>query len=366
MVRVWAYEVWMPLRSEFRTSFGSTRERPAILVRIEGPGDEEGWGEIVAGAGPWYSYETVWTAWHVLQDFLSRMIPGEPDPEEFRRAAARVRGHNMAKAGVEMALWDLRARLEGVPLWRLIGGVRRRVPVGVSIGIQESVDELLRVVGWYLEQGYGRVKIKIEPGWDLEVVDAVRREYPDIPLQVDANAAYSPLDAPRLAGLDGYGLLMIEQPFHYEDLVWHSDFQRMIHTPLCLDESIRGLHHAVAALRLDAARIINIKPGRVGGIGESLAIHDYWSIRSGRPVWIGGMLETGIGRGHLVALGTLPGVRYPSDISASERYYEEDIVDEPWTLSPGSTIEARERPGIGVDPDWRLLRKYTRREKRIL
>jgi len=365
MVEVWAYEVWMPLRSEFRTSFGATRLRPAILVRVVGPGGEEGWGEIVAGEGPWYSSETVWTAWHVLEDYLSKMVPGEPDPDAFLRAARRVRGHNMAKAGVEMALWDLKARLEGVPLWRLIGGVRRRVPVGVSIGIQESVEKLLEVIAWYLEQGYGRVKIKIEPGWDLEVVERVRREYPDLPLQVDANAAYSPLDAPRLAGLDRYGLLMIEQPFHYEDLVWHSDFQRMIHTPVCLDESVKGLHHAVAALRLDAARIINIKPGRVGGIRASLDIHDWWSLGAGRPVWIGGMLETGIGRGHLVALGTLPGVRYPSDISASDRYYEEDIVDEPWTLQPGSVIEAREKPGIGVDPDWDRLAKYTRREKRL-
>ncbi len=364
--RAWLYEVWMPLKSEFRTSFGSTRLRPAILVRVESRGGEEGWGEIVAGEGPWYSYETVWTAWHVVTDYLARMIPESGDPREFNRGARRVRGHNMAKAGVEMALWDLRARLEGVPLWRMLGGTKREVSVGVSVGIQESIEKLLETIGKYLEEGYGRIKIKIEPGWDIEPVRAVRREYPNVPLQVDANAAYTFLDAHHLAKLDDYGLLMIEQPFYYEDLLHHADFQSMIRTPVCLDESIKTPHHAMEALRLDSARIINIKPGRVGGHQASLEIHDLWSKHAGRPVWIGGMLETGIGRGHLVALGTLPGVRYPSDISASDRYYEEDIVDEPWRLEKGSIIVARERPGIGVDPDWRILEKYVRREKRIL
>ncbi len=364
--RLEAVEVWMPLKSEFTTSFGSTRLRPAILVRVEEEGGEEGWGEIVAGEGPWYSHETVWTAWHVLRDYIVRLMPREADPEAFNRSVSGIRGHNMAKAGVEMALWDLRARLESKPLWRLLGGVRSRVPVGVSVGIQASIEELLRVVAGYLEQGYRRVKLKIKPGWDLEPVEAVRREYPDLALQVDANAAYSFLDAPRLAALDDYGLLMIEQPFHYEDLVWHADFQSMVSTPICLDESITGPHRAMEALRLDAARVINVKPGRVGGIQASLEIHGKWSLWAGRPIWIGGMLETGIGRGHLVALATLPGVRYPSDISASDRYYEEDIVDEPWTLNPDSTISARERPGIGVDPDWGRIEKYARRRERLI
>ncbi len=359
------YEVWMPLKAEFRTSFGATSLRPAILVEVVDEEGLSGWGEVVAGEGPWYSYETVWTAWHVIVDFLSKMLPGTADPGEFYERAKRVRGHNMAKAGIEMALWDLRARQEGVPLYRLIGGVRDQVSVGVSVGIKGSVEELLAAISGYLEAGYGRVKIKIKPGWDVGVVERVRREYPDLPLQVDANAAYTLLDAPHLKKLDDYDLLMIEQPFHYDDLLEHSDFQRMIKTPVCLDESIKSRREAVAALRLDSAKIINIKPGRVGGIIESLKIHEVWSMEAHRPVWIGGMLETGVGRGHLVALATLPGVRYPSDISASSRYYEEDIVDEPWELDGDSQIRVREKPGIGVDVDLERLQKYVKRTTTI-
>lgn len=363
--RVQFYEVWMPLKAGFRTSFGETRLRPAIIVGVEDESGTVGWGEIVAGEGPWYSYETVWTAWHIALDFLVKMIPEDGDPEKFIASAERVRGHNMAKAGIEMALWDLKARLEGVPLYRLIGGVRREVRVGVSIGIKDSVEELLEAIAYYLDQGYARIKIKIAPGWDLEVVDRVRKEYPDIPLQVDANAAYTLLDGPRLKKLDDYDLLMIEQPFHYSDLLEHADFQSMIKTPLCLDESIKSHREAVAALRLDSARIINIKPGRVGGIIESLRIHDIWSMKAHRPVWIGGMLETGVGRGHLVALATLPGVAYPSDISASDRYYEEDIVDEPWKLQPGSKLVAPDKPGIGVEVDYDKLVKHSKRTKEV-
>ena len=359
------YEVWMPLKSEFRTSFGSTRLRPAILVRVEGEGGEHGWGEVVAGEGPWYSYETVWTAWHVIVDFIAPMLGSVEGPSDFRERTARIRGHNMAKAGVEMALWDLEARSSGRPLWEMIGGVRSRVSVGVSVGIQGSVESLLRVVSMYLEEGYRRIKIKIEPGWDVEPVKSLRREFPDIPLQVDANAAYTLLDAPRLAELDKYSLLMIEQPFSHDDLVEHADFRRMARTPICLDESIKSLGDAVAALRLGSADIINIKPGRVGGIGEALSIHDFWSMKAHKPVWIGGMLETGVGRGHLVALATLPGVAYPSDISASSRYYSEDIVDKPWELGPDSTIEARRDPGIGVEVDEAKLRKYVKKSRKI-
>lgn len=359
------YEVWMPLKSDFRTSFGTTKLRPAIIVRVEDESGNEGWGEIVAGEGPWYSYETVWTAWHIALDFLVKMIPEDGDPAKFMENAERVRGHNMAKAGIEMALWDLKARRMGKPLYQMIGGVRNEVRVGVSIGIKKTVDELLKTIASYLDKGYGRIKIKIEPGWDVNVVERVRKEYPDIPLQVDANAAYTFLDAPRLRKLDEYNLLMIEQPFHYNDLLEHADFQAMMKTPICLDESIKSHREALAALRLGSAKIINIKPGRVGGIIESLRIHELWSMRAHRPVWIGGMLETGVGRGHLVALATLPGVSYPSDISASDRYYEEDIVDKPWRLEPGSKLRAPDRPGIGVEVDPDRLEKYTKRAKTI-
>ena len=355
------YEVWMPLREEFETSFGSTRLRPAIIVRLIGPGGEEGLGEVVAGEGPWYSYETVGTAWEALTRYIPRFIPGEPDPWAFQEAASRIRGHNMAKAGVDEALWDLRARLESKPLYEAIGSKWRPVRVGVSIGIKRSVDELLAAVRGYLEAGYGRIKIKVKPGWDVDIVRAVRREYPDVPLQVDANAAYTLRDLPVLEELDRRGLLMIEQPLHYDDLLDHAHLARRLRTPICLDESVKSPLHARWALQLDSASIINVKPGRVGGVTPSLEIHRLWSLEAGRPIWIGGMLETGIGRAVLVSLATLPGVKYPSDISASDRYYEEDIITEPWTLQPGSTLHPRRGPGLGVDVDWDRLEKYTRR-----
>ncbi len=349
--KVTLYEVWMELKSEFETSFGSTKLRPAILVRVEERGGEEGWGEVVAGEGPWYSYETVETAWIVLEKYLV--------PELFRRgfsravdvgkALSRVRGHNMAKAGLEEALWDLEARLESRPLWVHIGGVRDRIESGVSVGIQPTVEDLIRVVSSFLDQGYRRVKIKIKPGWDVEPVRVVRRELGDIPLQVDANAAYTLRNLRTLRELDKFDLLMIEQPLGHEDLVGHAELSRLLKTPICLDESIRGLSDAIAAFKLGSAHIINVKPGRVGGIAASLEIHKFWAEVLGLPLWIGGMLETGVGRGHLVALATLPGVSYPNDISASDRYYEEDIVEPPWTLDRDGTIPAPKRPGIGVE-----------------
>ncbi len=356
----------MPLKFPFETSFGRTHLRPAILVRLIDSSGEEGWGEVVAGEGPWYSYETYETAWHVLKEFIPRFIPESPDPREFQRRSSRIRGHNMAKAGVDMALWDLKARLEGKPLYKMIGGIRSWIWVGVSLGIESTVEELLRKVSYFLDQGYERIKLKIKPGWDVNIVERVRREYPDILLQVDANAAYTLADWPHLRRLDSYNLLMLEQPLHYDDLIDHSQLKRLVKTPICLDESIKTPRHARWALQLDSAVIINIKPGRVGGVTPSLEIHDLWSIRAERPVWIGGMLETGVGRAFLVALGTLPGVKFPSDVSASDRYYDEDIVTEPWHLSKESRIYAREKPGIGVEVDWERLRKYTRRKREIL
>ena len=347
--RIVVYEIWVRLREGFETSFGVTLERPALIVGVEERGGEVGWAEVVAGEGPWYSCETYATAWHVIRDYLLPLMPREAEARGLRSAFARVRGHEMARAGLEMALWDLEARLEGRPLWRYIGGVRDRIESGVSVGIQPSAVELLRVVGRYLDEGYRRVKLKIKPGWDLEPVAAVRREYPDLQLQVDANAAYTLADSLHLKRLDDYDLLMIEQPLHWRDLVDHAELARLLRTPICLDESIHDAEDARRAYRLDAARVINIKPGRVGGIGESLEIHNLWYGRFGRPVWIGGMLETGVGRGHLVALATLPGVKYPNDISASSRYYEEDIVEPPWELNSDGTITAPERPGIGVE-----------------
>ncbi len=361
--RITLYEVWMPLKQYFETSFGATVERPGILVRLEERGGEEGWGEIVAGEGPWYSCETYVTAWHVVEDYIIPLIrKKELTPARYSSIVSRIRGHNMAKAGLEEALWDLEARLRGIPLYRHIGGIREAIESGVSIGIKSSVEELLKTISVRLGEGYRRIKIKIKPGWDIGVVEKVREEYPDIPLQVDANAAYTLSDALHLKRLDEYNLLMIEQPLSHDDLVDHAELARLLRTPICLDESIKNPDDARRAYRLDSAWIINIKPGRVGGIGPSKAIHDFWS-SMGRPVWIGGMLETGVGRGHLVALATLPGVKYPNDISASSRYYEEDIVEPPWILEKNGTIRAPQKPGIGVEVLLDRVEKYARRTK---
>jgi len=366
--RLEVYEVWMKLRSPFKTSFGVTRERPALLVRVEERGGEEGWGEVVAGEGPWYSGETYETAWTIITGYVQRLLEKAgwalESAESFSRVTASIRDNRMAKAGVEQAFWDVEARLAGEPLWRHIGGVRGYVVSGVSIGIQGSVEDLLKVVSRRLEEGYARIKLKIEPGWDYEPVSAVRREFPDVPLQVDANAAYTLEHMQALRKLDGLDLLMIEQPLAYDDIYGHSILERKLATPICLDESIRGVRDAQAAAALGAATYINIKPGRVGGIRESLAIHDYWWKSLGLPVWIGGMLETGVGRGHLVALGTLEGVRLPSDVSASDRYYEEDIVEPPWQLRNGR-IYAPEKPGIGVEVKIDLVEKLARRKARL-
>mgnify|MGYP001772660699 CR=1 FL=1 len=343
-------EVWVRLKSEFETSFGKTVERPAILVRVEERGGEEGWAEVVADSGPWYSYETNETAWHVIRDFIVPSLRGDVTPRGLGSLLSRIRGHNMAKAGVEMALWDLEARLSSRPLWRHIGGVRREILSGVSVGIQPTPDQLVRVVSGYLEQGYGRVKIKIRPGYDVEPVRALRQALGEgLRLQVDANAAYTLSDIEVFRQLDSYGLLMIEQPLGWRDLVDHAELARHLRTPICLDESVQDVDDARKAYQLGSAMVLNVKPARVGGLAETLRIHDFWHLVARRGMWIGGMLETGVGRAHLVAAATLPGVTYHNDISASDRYYEEDIVEPPWTLNRDGTITAPERAGIGVE-----------------
>jgi len=360
--RINLFHVAMPLRDPFETSFGRSIHRHGVLVMVEESSGEVGWGEVVADEGPWYSYETVETSWHVIRDYIVPRIKGLEfqGPEGFWDVdiVRRIRGHNMAKAGVEEALWDLWARMNSKPLWRVIGGVRDRISSGVSIGIQESLEKLVRVIGSYLEKGYQRIKIKIKPGYDVEPVSAIRKNFPDIMLSVDANASYTLEHSDRLRALDRYSLLMIEQPLHYEDLVDHAELAKILETPVCLDESIKDPHVARSAIRIGAAEIINIKPGRVGGVAPSKEIHNI-AERSGVPVWIGGMLETGVGRGIQVALATLPNVRLPNDISASERYYEEDIVEPPWILTSGGYIEAPKKPGIGVEVIERKLIKYT-------
>jgi O-succinylbenzoate synthase len=333
----------------FETSFGREEKRPALIVALYSEG-AVGWGECVASSGPWYSSETVTTAWHVLEEFLlPRVLRQElAGPAALWERLRPIRGHNMAKAALEMAFWDLWAKLEEVPLARLLGGVRERIESGVSIGIQESIPRLLQEIEQRLAEGYRRIKLKIKPGWDLKVLEQVRAQFPEIRLQVDANAAYTIADLPLLRQLDRFGLLMVEQPFAYDDLVDHAALQRELATPICLDESIPSLNAARAALELGSCKVINIKPGRVGGLSQAVAIHDYCRER-GVPVWCGGMLETGIGRAHNVALASLPGFSLPNDISASKRYWEHDIIEPEFELNEDGTISVPKGPGIGVE-----------------
>lgn len=349
--RVELMQFGLRLSRPFTTSFGTTLERPCLIVAVQSEGCT-GYGECVAFDGPWYSYETVTTAWHVLRDFL---IPAlldidVEDPTAVWDRFAPVRGHNMAKAALEMACWDLAARVRDVSLSHLLGGTRERVPVGVSVGIEASPEALVRTVAGYLEDGYGRIKLKIAPGSDDRYVMAVRRAFPPTLLQVDANSAYTLEDAPVFREMDSLGLLLIEQPLGPDDIIDHASLQRELSTPICLDESIHSPEDAHHALDLGSCRVINIKAGRVGGHRQSRAIHDLCLAR-GIPVWCGGMLETNIGRAHNVALASLPGFSLPGDISASARYYQQDIAQPGFTLNDDSTLTVPSGPGIGVDLD---------------
>jgi O-succinylbenzoate synthase len=357
--RVTLRHVRMALRTPFETSFGRIANRDCILLEMVSEG-LVGYGECVADRDPGYSYETVQTAFHVLKDFILPDILGsEPITiQNYMEKARTVRGHPMAKAGVEMALWDLAGKREGKSLSQLLGGVRPRVMVGVSVGIQENPHALVKVVEGYLNQGYGRIKIKIKPGRDVKDTQAVRDAFPNIRLQVDANSAYSLETATTLLPLDGMDLLLIEQPLAEDDLWDHSRLQPNFRTPLCLDESILSAGHARQALEMGACKIINIKAGRVAGISQAVQIHDV-CVQHNAPVWCGGMLETGIGRAANLALASLPGFSLPGDISATERYYLEDITRERFNLNPDSTINVPDQPGLGISIDTEALERVT-------
>jgi o-succinylbenzoate synthase len=353
----------MQLVSVFETSMGVERHEEHIIVRVDGEG-LTGWGESAVAPGPWYSYETIGTAWHALRDFLIPAVLGRKvsTPADAAALWSRVRGHRMAKAGLEIALWDALAKGRGMSLARMLGGIRDRVPVGVSVGLQETPEALVRKVGAYLAEGYGRIKIKIAPGRDVALVKAVRAAFGAVPLQVDANSAFSLDDAPLFEAMDGDGLLLIEQPLSHEDIFDHAKLQSRLRTPICLDESIHSAADARAALEMKSCRVINIKPGRVGGLLEAAAIHDVCAGR-GVPVWHGGMLESGIGRAANVALASLPNFTLPGDISASRRYFKQDIVEPEFVLGPSSTLAVPTGPGLGVEiiPD-RLARVTERVE----
>jgi O-succinylbenzoate synthase len=349
----------MPLRTPFETSFGRIHERDCILVEVRSEG-LFGWGECVADRDPGYCYETSITAWHILKDFLIPAVLGRTldGPKEFGPLVAGVRGHHLAKAGLEMALWDLQGQAEGRSLREMFGGKRERVDVGVSVGLQASPEALVETVAGYLAQGYGRVKIKIKPGRDVSDAQAVRRAFPNLRLQVDANSAYTLESAAGLRPLDELGLLLIEQPLAEDDLWDHRTLQTQFRTPICLDESITSQRHARQAVEMASCKVINIKAGRVGGLSEALAIHDLCHAR-GIPVWCGGMLETGVGRASNLALASLAGFTLPGDISATERYYLQDITHEEFSLNPDSTINAPNTPGLGITINRDTLQRFT-------
>ena len=341
----------MPLVRPFETSFGRLDSRELILVDVEDSSGAVGWGECVAEHDPFYSAETVATAWHVMEKYLVPAVLGKSFPSAVALAASwsRVRGHQMAKAAIEMAAWDLEARLQHRPLCDVLGARARPIEAGVSIGIEGSIEQLLERVRMERADGYRRIKIKIKPGWDVKPVEAIRNAFGDVPLMVDANAAYQPSDAAALAALDRFKLMMIEQPLGYGDLVRHARMQKEIATPICLDESITGPDVAEDAIDLGACRIINIKPGRMGGFGPSMAVHDLAQHR-GVPLWHGGMLETGVGRAHNLHLSALPGFTLPGDVAASRRYFVPDLIDPPIEVKPDGTIDVPAGPGIGVVP----------------
>lgn len=349
----------MPLVAPFETSFGRETDRQGVLITLRSEG-LTGYGECVATRDPGYNYETAGTAWHILKDFVAPLILGEDvvDAEDFQIRMEGIRGHHLAKAGVEMALWDLLGKRDGRSLKEMLGGTREKVDVGVSIGIQESTAALVRTVESYLEKGYQRVKIKIKPGREVEETSAVRRAYPDLRLQVDANSAYTLETAGTLKLLDDLNLLLIEQPL-YEDDIWdHAKLQAVLKTPICLDESILSPRHARYALEMDACKVINIKPARVAGLSQGVAIHDYCWTRN-VPVWCGGMLETGVGRASNLAIASLPGFILPGDISASDRYYQLDITNERFVLNDDSTIDVPNGHGLGITIDEEALKQFT-------
>jgi O-succinylbenzoate synthase len=355
--------VRMRLKSPFQTSFGVEKDRDCVILCLRSEG-LEGWGECVASSYPGYSYETVGTAWHILSDFFIPAILDDPitDIQDYRDRISHYRGHNLARAGLEMALWDWLGKENHQSLSSMLGGMMQSVPVGVSIGLKKDEAALIKTVSDYVNQGYQRVKLKIKPGRDIEVVRPVREAYPELKLQVDANSAYTTSAIPIFQSMEDLNLILIEQPFAEDDIIDHSQLQALLKTAVCLDESIRCLRHARQAIQFKACRIINIKPGRVGGLDEAVKIHNFCKAEA-IPVWCGGMLETNIGRASNLALASLPGFTLPGDISASDRYYERDIAEPSFSLNADSTIDVPKGPGLGVHVDVTAVDRFTLRKE---
>jgi len=358
-------EIHMPLVHFFETSFGRVYSRRIMLVSVEAEG-VRGWGECVAGEDPYYSSEWIETAWPTIRHYLAPALlkNGVECGRECAALFARIRGHRMAKAALENAVWDAEARQKQQPLWKLLGGTLREIACGVSIGIQDSPEQLLEKIETELAAGYRRIKIKVKPGWDLNVLEKIRARWADIVLSVDANCAYTLDQTEHLRKFDAYKLLMIEQPLWDDEIYLHARLQKTIQTPICLDESIHHARAADFALEAGACRIINIKVGRVGGFTEAKKIHDV-AQRHGIPVWCGGMLESGVGRAHNIALSTLENFRLPGDVSASKRYWKEDIIEPVVEVRADGMIAILDAPGTGYRIREDLIRKFTVREERL-
>lgn len=359
-------EINLPLVHFFETSFGRTYERRIILVRVEDTDGAEGWGEITCGEEPGYSDEWTDSAWVTAEKILAPMVIGKEvgSAADVWGLMKWVRGHRMAKAGIETACWDLEAKKNGVPLWRHLGGVNQTIECGVSIGIQDSIPQLLEKIRVEVEAGYKRIKIKISPRWDYDVIKAVRAEFGDIPLMGDANSAYTLADIDKLKSLDEFDLMMLEQPLPYDDIIDHAKLQARLKTPICLDEPIKSSDDARKAIELKSGKIINLKNGRVGGHTQS-KLTEQVCREAGIPVWCGGMLESGIGRAHNIAISTLAGYTMPGDVSASKRYWHEDIIEPAVEVSANGTITAPDGPGIGFEINRDRIQTLSTREVTI-
>ena len=347
----------VPLKSRFKTGFGQVSSRKILIIKVF-TSDALGIAECPV-LGPFYSYETIQIAWHIIKEYITPAIVGKTfnNVGEYVKAVSFIRGHRMAKAGVELALWDVLAKREGIPLYKLIGGVKRKIPCQISIGIKSSPAELLQEIGKGLDEGYRQIKIKIRPGWDINVVKLVRNRYPEIPLTVDANASYTLRDEGLLMELDKYGLTMIEQPFYYGDLYDHAVLQSKIKTPICLDESINSLADVKTAIALGSCKIINIKVSRVGGLYETIKMQDF-CLKKGVPVWCGGMIETDLGKAFNLAAASLPGFTLPNDVTPSMTYFTDTIVSPAIKMDKNGYIEIPDRPGLGYEVNEKFISKY--------
>ncbi|MBP1993797.1 o-succinylbenzoate synthase [Paenibacillus eucommiae] len=356
----------MKLIHPFTTSFGTMRDKEFILVEAIDHDGVSGWAESVAFPEPSYNEETLRTNWHMLESFLIPIVQGREieHPGEITGLLQHIRGNHMAKSALEGAYWDLYAKKQGIPLAAAIGGKKQEIEVGVSIGIKNSPAELLETIASNVAKGYKRIKIKIKPGWDVDIVAEVRKHFPQIALMVDANSAYTLADVEHLKQLDAFSLMMIEQPFAYNDLIDHSELQKQVQTPICLDECIHSSEDARKAIQIGSGKIINVKIGRVGGIQEAIKLHNVCQ-ESGVDVWCGGMLESGIGRAHNIAISSLAGFTLPGDTAASANYWEEDII-EPEVVVHDGLIRIPEKPGIGYAPVVKRIQERTEYEQSFL